>query len=138
VGCVFPSLHDERKNDTASQYWDYYYRPKYGDPANAPYLHVRHKRHCLRIVIRTLMCNADVDIVIHYWHRATIRPIADFDNPRKCRNFEGILHWSEQHAVQDDMEKWHTIKRPEDGVILPRPNPNLYVSEESYEWTHSV
>lgn len=64
------------------------------------------------------MCNADVAIVTHYWHRGTMRPIADFDNPQKCCNFEGVLHWSEQHAVQDDMEKWRTIKRPEDGVIF--------------------
>ena len=84
------------------------------------------------------MCNADVNIVTHYWHRGTHRPIADFDNPRKCRNFEGLLGWSMEHAIQDDMEKWRNIERPADAAILPRPTPNLYVSEDSYDWTHAV
>ena len=84
------------------------------------------------------MCNADVDIVTHNWRRGSYRPIADFDSPRKCRNFEALLDWNMAHAVPDDMEKWRTIKRPADASILPKPTPNLYTSEESYEWVHSV
>jgi hypothetical protein len=124
--------------DMWSQYWDHYYRPTFGGPENANYLHIRHKRHCLRIVLRTLMCTADVDIVTHNWRRGSYRPIADFDNPRQCRNFENLLEWNMKHAVPDDMEKWRTIKRPSNAVILPKPTPNLYTSEDSYEWMNNV
>ncbi|CAG8960186.1 hypothetical protein HYFRA_00010665 [Hymenoscyphus fraxineus] len=119
-------------------WWDYYFRPRYGNPENADYLHVRHKRHCLRIILRTLMCHADLDIVTHNWRRGSYRPIADFNNPRKCRNFEGLLEWNNAHAIPDDMEKWRTIKRPDNAVILPKPTPNLYTSEESEDWIIGV
>jgi hypothetical protein len=121
-----------------TQNWDYYFRAKYGDRKDAGYLHVRHTRHCLRIVLRTLMCNSDVDIVTHNWRRGSYRPIADFDNPHKCRNFEGLLEWSLSHAVPDDMGKWRSIKRPSDAVILPRPTPNLYTAEDSPDWVNGV
>jgi hypothetical protein len=84
------------------------------------------------------MCNAEVDIVTHNWRRGSFRPIADFNNPRKCRNFEGLLQWNNDHAVANDMEKWRTIKRPDSAVILPKPTPNLYTSEDSEEWINSV
>ena len=99
-----------KKLTDLAQYWDYYFRPEYGNPEDAHYLHVRHKRHCLRIVLRTIMCNVDVDIVTHNWYRGTYRPIADFENPRTCWNFEGLLQWSQDHAVRDDHEKWRSIK----------------------------
>ena len=120
------------------QYWDYYFRPTYGNPEDAHYLHVRHKRHCLRIVLRTIMCNADVDIVTHNWRRGSYQPIADFENPRMCQNLEGLLKWNQEHAVKDDQKKWRSIKRPTDAIILPRPTPNIYIPEESYDWKHAV
>jgi hypothetical protein len=84
------------------------------------------------------MCHSDVDIVTHNWRRGSYRPISDFNNPRKCRNFEGLLQWNNEHAVPDDMEKWRTIKRPNNAVILPKPTPNLYTSEDSEEWINGV
>jgi hypothetical protein len=84
------------------------------------------------------MCNAEVDIVTHNWRRGSFRPIADFNNPRKCRNFEELLQWNNDHAVANDIEKWRTIKRPDNAVILPKPTPNLYTSEDSEEWINSV
>ena len=84
------------------------------------------------------MCNADVDIVTHNWHRGTYRPIADFDNPRKCRDFEALLSWNMDNAVPNVNEKWSAITRPTDAITLPRPTPNLYVLEDSYEWVNNV
>ena len=85
------------------------------------------------------MCNSDVDIVTHNWRRGTYRPIADFDNPHKCRDFEALLKWNEANEVPLSTERgFDTIRRPTDAVVLPKATPNLYIPENSYEWINNV
>ena len=110
----------------------------YGDRENEPYLDVRHKRHCLRKVLQALMCSSSVDIITHDWRRGTYHPIADFDNPRKCRNFKSLLEWNNVHAIPFDDDVWRTIKRPDTAIVLPKATPNLYTPEDSEEWIKSV
>ena len=84
------------------------------------------------------MCSANVDIVTHNWRRGTLHPIPDFDNPRKCRNFEGLLEWNDKYGIPVDEETWRTIKRPDNAVVLPKATPNLYTPEDSEEWINSI
>ena len=120
---VFHQLHclDEIRKQIFA---DYYYKPVFGD--KYPPFHFAHKKHCIHILQRALMCQASVDIIPHYWREGATRPRADFNPNGKCKDFEKLVEWNRENSVRDINKKWARIKRPSDAVVLPAPTPRLY------------
>jgi Mycotoxin biosynthesis protein UstYa len=106
--------------------FDYYYRDKYPGGI-APKEHKWHKKHCLHILLQNLMCHADVDSITHKWIHYTgvsgengrpfVEPIADFNVVKQCRNFNGLLAWVYENAVQDLGARWHELKAPKNVTL---------------------
>ncbi|KAK5661913.1 hypothetical protein OQA88_10022 [Cercophora sp. LCS_1] len=60
-----------------------------------------HLDHCIEALRLSLMCNADITPVLVI-HNETIRAkkMADFSVHKKCRNFDKIRDWVEEHGVR--------------------------------------
>ncbi|KAM0738168.1 hypothetical protein ACQRIT_007360 [Beauveria bassiana] len=62
-------------------------------------LHWIHVSHCTDILLKNIMCAGSVDVVTYQWLESQHRPWPDFDVNHKCRNFDDIVAWQEEHAV---------------------------------------
>ncbi|KAM3476226.1 hypothetical protein MY8738_007027 [Beauveria namnaoensis] len=62
-------------------------------------LHWIHVSHCTDILLKNIMCTGSVDVVTYQWLESQHRPWPDFDVNHKCRNFDDIVAWQEEHAV---------------------------------------
>lgn len=78
------------------------------------------------MLLHNLMCQSNVDIITHSWREGSKWPLADFNPPRQCRNFEALLEWNREHSVKDFEKKWLSFTRPADAVVLPSPTPRIY------------
>ncbi|KAH8651629.1 hypothetical protein BGZ60DRAFT_388247, partial [Tricladium varicosporioides] len=85
-----------------------------------------HKKHCIHMLLHSLMCQSNVDIITHNWREGSKWPLADFNPPRQCRNFEALLEWNQEHSVKDFERKWLSFTRPANAVVLPSPTPRIY------------
>ncbi|KAG1741002.1 hypothetical protein EDB19DRAFT_1707297 [Suillus lakei] len=64
------------------------------------------------------MCNGDVTMITYDWKEGSTKPLADFDVPHQCRNFEKILDWVDEHRVFVPKSK---MVRLDDNVDLASP-----------------
>jgi hypothetical protein len=70
-------------------HYDYYYGEKYRGQ-QPPAMHWMHLKHCLHMVLQSLTCNANVDIIPHRWVEEDRVPFAQFSIERQCRNFDAL------------------------------------------------
>lgn len=78
--------------------------------------------HCIEMIRKTIMCNADVTMITWDWVQGHKDPWPDFNTRHQCRNYEKIMDWAVKHAVQFDESD---VTRFEDTVDLPLPfNPD--------------
>lgn len=84
-------------------------------------MHWMHMRHCLHMVLQSLTCRADVDIVPHRWVEADKVPSAQFGVTKKCRNFDNLRRWNQENAVKDVRAVWPHDKKdmPADAFVWP-------------------
>ncbi|OJJ42008.1 hypothetical protein ASPZODRAFT_126244 [Penicilliopsis zonata CBS 506.65] len=127
---VFHQIHC--LNELRKEIWfDYYYgdNQDLSKTSNSSFRrsHLDHKSHCIHMLLQTLMCHADVDIITHNWvhyndinqpSRPYAEPFADFNMIKKCRNFDHLLSWVEEHAVRDLAKKWHDLRMPEGATLV--------------------
>jgi Mycotoxin biosynthesis protein UstYa len=78
-----------------------------------------HVGHCQYMLLQTLMCHADLEIITFGKVRGTPGPFPDFSVVQKCRDFDGILKWKEDNQVNVADEEWKEIMvTPEEIVEL--------------------
>ena len=70
-----------------------------------------HLRHCVDMLAQNIMCHADADIHTYYWMDTQRQPFPDFSVNRQCRDFDALMRWRDEHAV--DMDKYALMKKPE-------------------------
>lgn len=56
--------------------------------------------HCLDMLRQQLMCTADTGVLGQIWI-AGPEPFVDFNTKHKCRNFEAVRQWAEDHQIHD-------------------------------------
>lgn len=84
----------------------------------------QHKMHCLHMILQNIMCHSDIDIVTNYWapspsfYNRTAEPFADFSILKRCRDFEGLLSWVHDNAVEKGQEKIVALKKPEGAELI--------------------
>ena len=99
--------------------YEYYYK----SPPDE--LHKSHKRHCIHMLLQSLMCSADVGIITHNWVRnenipePKIRPMPDFNVVKKCADFDGLLEWARENAVEDLNQKFSHLRYVPGVDIVP-------------------
>lgn len=70
--------------------------------------------HCLDIIRQQLMCIVDIGVLGRVWYNpSSPTPFPDFNTEHKCRNYEAVRKWAEQHQVVGGGE-------PEDYLRPPR------------------
>jgi hypothetical protein len=72
--------------------------------------------HCLDMLRQQLMCTADTGVLGQVWI-AGPEPFVDFNTNHKCRNFEAVRQWAENHQMQD---------LPPDYLAKPQPGDEIW------------
>ncbi|KDN60246.1 hypothetical protein CSUB01_11550 [Colletotrichum sublineola] len=101
-------------------HYPFYYANKFPD-GHPDEMHWMHLKHCLHMVLQSLMCSADVDIVPHRWVEEDEVPFAQFGITKKCRNFNNLRQWNQQNAVENVRKVWPRSKEemPNDAFVWP-------------------
>ncbi|PCG89450.1 hypothetical protein PENOC_106480 [Penicillium occitanis (nom. inval.)] len=73
-------------------YFDYY-KDKSIEYTDEPATIRDHLDHCIEMLRQTLMCNADIGIIVHEWVEHYPRPYPNFNTWHQCRNFDDIMDW---------------------------------------------
>lgn len=67
------------------------------------------------------MCTADVGVFGQVWvHKDHPEPFVDFNTEHKCRNFDEIRQWAEDHQLPEDT--------PED-FLQPPKSPEVVFAD---------
>lgn len=59
-----------------------------------------HLDHCVEILRQNLMCTGDVGLITYDWVAGFSAPYPNFNTQHKCRDFERILTWNEEHGLE--------------------------------------
>lgn len=122
--------------------WEYYY----GDEKPTQ-TYLMHQKHCIHMLLQSLMCNADVDMVTFEWmegHDERVEasadeekedgggvgiqkrsnpqdaiPAANFNVHKMCRNFSALVEWAKKNKEDDPVQTRRKLKVP-DNVRLNR------------------
>ncbi|KAK4889050.1 hypothetical protein LTR27_012088 [Elasticomyces elasticus] len=111
-------------------WFDYYWSSTFpnGVPSE---LHKRHTAHCFSILVQSLVCNANTDIITYAWYDGYALPLHDFNINRKCGDFDGISDWMGDHVVEPD-DVFDYTHKTHDQVTLPM-SPSLRAVVEGYD-----
>jgi hypothetical protein len=60
-----------------------------------------HIKHCIDIVRQEIMCTASLDVTVLSWTDVQSRPFPNFEMHRKCRRWEDIISYRDQHVLND-------------------------------------
>jgi Mycotoxin biosynthesis protein UstYa len=75
-----------------------------------------HVGHCQYLLLQTLTCHADLEVVTFNKVRGTPGPFPEFSVQQKCRDFDSILRWKEANQVNVTDEEWKQIMVTPDGI----------------------
>ena len=89
---------------------DYYPSNSTAEERQKPEWYWVHLQHCVSILLENLMCNANTEMLTLNWIEETEYPFPDFSVNKQCRDFETLLQWQEERAV--DTEKIRQMKKP--------------------------
>ncbi|KAG1842863.1 hypothetical protein DFJ58DRAFT_805453 [Suillus subalutaceus] len=77
-----------------------------------------HLDHCIEMLRQNIMCRGDVTMLTYDWVEGVKDPFPNFNIPHRCRNFEKILDWVDEHRVFVPKSE---MVRLEDNVDLSSP-----------------
>ncbi|RAK73206.1 oxidase ustYa family protein [Aspergillus fijiensis CBS 313.89] len=78
-----------------------------------------HLGHCTDILLQNLQCNANTEVLTLDWVEDRHAPWPDFSVNRKCRDFNALLDWQHDNAV--DTAKFDAMPLPKDAFVWPAP-----------------
>jgi hypothetical protein len=82
-----------------------------------------HRDHCLYTLLQNLMCKADVGIITLNWmymeKHGRFMPAEDFSLAKKCVDFDAILTWAKDNAIQDWNPRWKALRHPPGTKTVP-------------------
>ncbi|PYH42456.1 oxidase ustYa family protein [Aspergillus saccharolyticus JOP 1030-1] len=78
-----------------------------------------HLGHCTDILLQNIRCNANTEVLTLDWVEDRGNPWPDFSINRKCRDFDALLHWQHDNAV--DVDKYDAMPVPKNAFVWPSP-----------------
>ncbi|KAF6818875.1 DOPA-dioxygenase [Colletotrichum musicola] len=117
---VFHHLHclDMLRRETS--YGEYYEAEEGPRPGGAR--HRAHIGHCLDVLAQAIKCTGSVDMITFNWVENWDQPFPDFLNHKVCRDFDALLDWVKDEAM--DPKVFQKMKSPPQGwPVLPEPGP---------------
>ncbi|KAF2169471.1 hypothetical protein M409DRAFT_31402, partial [Zasmidium cellare ATCC 36951] len=79
-------------------YFEHYYGSDFAD-TNTTRFHTLHTDHCILVLLKSLICNANTDFDALSWFMYFPHSMADFNINRKCGDFEGIDRWANERQL---------------------------------------
>lgn len=79
-----------------------------------------HLGHCTDILLQSLMCNANTEMLTLDWIESQTSPFPDFSVHRKCKDINSLIKWRDDHGV--DIEKYRAMKKPAEAYNFPLPD----------------
>lgn len=76
-----------------------------------------HLAHCVDILLQSLKCNANTEVLTLSWMHNHTMPWPDFSLNRKCRDFDALVDWDKKHSV--DIHKFARMPVPENVYKWP-------------------
>ncbi|KAK3942791.1 tat pathway signal sequence [Diplogelasinospora grovesii] len=90
---------------------DYYRKQGQGAFVNDEFILHTHITHCLDTLRQQLMCVVDVGLLGQiWWDKEKPKAFPDFNTKHKCRDFEAVRKWAEEHQVPEKTAR--TYLRP--------------------------
>ncbi|TVY71497.1 hypothetical protein LSUE1_G005617 [Lachnellula suecica] len=59
----------------------------------------QHIDHCADLLVQKLKCDADVGLATYSWVKHHYMPHPNFNVQHKCRNFDDVLAWAKENAL---------------------------------------
>jgi hypothetical protein len=85
--------------------YDYYHAQGEGAFKNKDNIVRLHVSHCLDILRQQLMCTVDTGVLGQVWWNPEMpTAFVDFNTDHKCKNFEAIRQWAEEHQLPPEEE----------------------------------
>jgi hypothetical protein len=78
-----------------------------------------HLGHCTDILLQNLQCNANTEVLTLDWVEDRQAPWPDFSVNRKCRDFDALVDWQHNNAV--DADKFDAMSAPKNAFVWPAP-----------------
>lgn len=93
-------------------HFEHYYGAQYPGGFNTTSeMHRLHLSHCVWLLAQDIMCTASTDVYTHLWTDTLEHPFPDFNVQHQCKNYDTIMAWQEQNAVDED--EFVALRRPE-------------------------
>ncbi|KAL1594458.1 hypothetical protein SLS60_010218 [Paraconiothyrium brasiliense] len=101
----------------------YYQAQGLGPFSNDPEILKYHVTHCLDILRQQLMCTVDIGVLGQVWYQPegkSPEPFVDFNTVHKCRNFQDVRAWAEEHQLPPAKDT------PVDFLELPKEGDRVW------------
>ena len=112
-------------------YFDHYWGEMYPDGIPTE-RHRWHTNHCLYIILQSLICDANTDLIPQVWLKDYPWPTPDFNINRKCGNLAGVKGWEREHRVDNDLRE--KMAKPHGQAVLPMSEELQRVFEVEKDW----
>lgn len=97
--------------------YDHYWGRRWGwEP---PIMFETHLKHCTSMLLQSLMCHSDLEVVTHKWSEAQPWPYPDFGVKKQCRDFKRLLELKETFNLKDAGDKYLSHRPPPGTVRTP-------------------
>ncbi|OAG13117.1 uncharacterized protein CC84DRAFT_1078602 [Paraphaeosphaeria sporulosa] len=71
-----------------------------------------HMNHCFDILLQSIQCSGNLDMIPLVWMYTQAYPFADMSINKKCHNFDKFTDWRRENSI--DMDKYvEVMKQPE-------------------------
>ncbi|KUL82878.1 hypothetical protein ZTR_09028 [Talaromyces verruculosus] len=104
--------------------WPSYYGDMREQKKHTPLKWEDHLLHCTYDVMRSIMCHADVEVIVGQKFKGWPGLNLNFASTKKCRNFEDILEWKEMNTIHQKAPWSEFPDRPiiemdPEGILTP-------------------
>lgn len=120
--------------------WPSYYGDMREKKKNTPLKWEDHLLHCTYDVMRSIMCHADVEVIVGQKFKGWPGLNLNFASTKKCRNFEEILDWKETNTIHQKAPWSEYPDRPiiemdPEGILTPYGD---HSGLEEYAASHGI
>jgi hypothetical protein len=89
-----------------------------------------HINHCIDILLQSIQCNANLDLIPLHWVETQKYPFPDMSIKKQCVNFDGLTEFRKKNSI--DMDRYvEFMQMPEEGKPAVKELP---AADQYYEY----